>query len=1055
MAALPDSNSSDGDDEDFEGFIVSPEEKASYRVWSRKRRASNAFDSDSESEDDDDKEDEEEDGEDEESEELDAVLGDVNLHESGEETPSSNTDQCPVCLMSLKEQLLGTPNNCPHVFCYECIQEWSKNANTCPVGRKPYTEILVHASRKGPVLQRIPVEERIVEDELEDDPTYCELCGLYDREERMLLCDGCDNGYHMECLTPPVEFVPIEEWYCPTCSTQQEGYGNPEGFPQEGHREGGLREVPRGRPRGRPRGSTSRRISVSERTAPARRARTVASTRGRGRTRTAQGRVRARSSSRGRGRGGSSRGRSDSTTTGRKRKRKKKRNKNKKRTGTSSTRKEKKSSKGTTVKGRKRRRVIEEDEVSPFIYEPVRRGRTVHARLLESLNATGPSAEPGRSPSLGRAPFPNRIEPSSSFSLFGNAYALYDFDDREDTRETARTEVQGTVLSSASTNPDVLGSIFQNLDSLHSPGVQVARDGKLVKSTDQRSTKDVKNRDAKSVSNMDEIKNEVDLEIEQRPDVVGNLLDDEEKRTKTMNSVKHSSSGKQDDKQGKIEIISDELSPSNSSEKNYAVSCRKLSDAGDIQDSSRGSSNSSPPLIPLSLKPTLSGFRIPKRSSISEDKPNQTPSRFHGGSSSANQIRSKNFSVISNFKIPKRTSLSCEGNPTEALSDTVYTKRVKSVGQAGATLSSSTVKPANTSFYGLSQDKVVSQSCPKSKDTESSRIYFNSVMTRKDSRSKSPTVPGVTSVTGVTKCHANNVTSVTHRHTTSSRAAALCVTSTRNTTASTTKAAGAYHCYNKTINISPPLSKTVPIINQPPTEKEQRRSNIEIIRMLNEKQKSMRKQMLGDRKCTSVSGDLAGARALQQKGLCVSEKSPKCGIAALPIAVVKPSLHTPNAQISSSSSVRCNSLENSPVKSIASGIIDAHSGNTQEFKKVRSEFDSPASLGCEISGSGVGLGVGAFKRDREVETGAHCDREQQRKLGIARLQRHEQIVDEVKLALKPFFRHEEITKDEYKIIMRKSVEKIKESSSSVDRERVSRLVKKYIKKIKGDKFSGW
>lgn len=44
--------------------------------------------------------------------------------------------------------------------------------------------------------------------------------------------------------------------------------------------------------------------------------------------------------------------------------------------------------------------------------------------------------------------------------------------------------------------------------------------------------------------------------------------------------------------------------------------------------------------------------------------------------------------------------------------------------------------------------------------------------------------------------------------------------------------------------------------------------------------------------------------------------------------------------------------------------------------------------------------------------------------GIARLQRHEQIVDEVKLALKPFFRHGEITKDDYKVIMRKSVEKV-------------------------------
>ena len=74
------------------------------------------------------------------------------------------------------------------------------------------------------------------------------------------------SSYHMECLTPPLEFVPIEEWYCPTCSNQQEGYENPEDLPQEGHREGGAREVPRGRPRGRPQGSTSRRVSVSERT---------------------------------------------------------------------------------------------------------------------------------------------------------------------------------------------------------------------------------------------------------------------------------------------------------------------------------------------------------------------------------------------------------------------------------------------------------------------------------------------------------------------------------------------------------------------------------------------------------------------------------------------------------------------------------------------------------------------------------------------------------------------------------------------------------------------
>ena len=53
-------------------------------------------------------------------------FGDVTMQNSGDEMSSGNSDQCPVCLMSLKEQLLGTPNNCPHVFCFECIREWAK-----------------------------------------------------------------------------------------------------------------------------------------------------------------------------------------------------------------------------------------------------------------------------------------------------------------------------------------------------------------------------------------------------------------------------------------------------------------------------------------------------------------------------------------------------------------------------------------------------------------------------------------------------------------------------------------------------------------------------------------------------------------------------------------------------------------------------------------------------------------------------------------------------------------------------------------------------------------
>lgn len=50
------------------------------------------------------------------------------------------------------------------------------------------------------------------------DPTFCEVCGRSDREDRLLLCDDCDDGYHLECLEPPLETVPIADWYCSSCA---------------------------------------------------------------------------------------------------------------------------------------------------------------------------------------------------------------------------------------------------------------------------------------------------------------------------------------------------------------------------------------------------------------------------------------------------------------------------------------------------------------------------------------------------------------------------------------------------------------------------------------------------------------------------------------------------------------------------------------------------------------------------------------------------------------------------------------------------------------------
>lgn len=46
----------------------------------------------------------------------------------------------------------------------------------------------------------------------------CKICQRTEDEDVMLLCDKCNRGYHMFCLTPPMQEVPADDWYCPSCT---------------------------------------------------------------------------------------------------------------------------------------------------------------------------------------------------------------------------------------------------------------------------------------------------------------------------------------------------------------------------------------------------------------------------------------------------------------------------------------------------------------------------------------------------------------------------------------------------------------------------------------------------------------------------------------------------------------------------------------------------------------------------------------------------------------------------------------------------------------------
>ena len=57
------------------------------------------------------------------------------------------------------------------------------------------------------------------EPESEEEGAACEVCGSTSTTvpSKMLLCDGCDRGFHCLCLEPPLYQVPKGEWYCPDC----------------------------------------------------------------------------------------------------------------------------------------------------------------------------------------------------------------------------------------------------------------------------------------------------------------------------------------------------------------------------------------------------------------------------------------------------------------------------------------------------------------------------------------------------------------------------------------------------------------------------------------------------------------------------------------------------------------------------------------------------------------------------------------------------------------------------------------------------------------------
>ncbi|XP_011185636.1 protein split ends [Zeugodacus cucurbitae] len=150
--------------------------------------------------------------------------------EAGFNSDSSSNElleKCPICLLTFRQQEIGSPVTCAHNFCASCIEAWSKNVQTCPIDRIEFDRIIVRDNFENRrIVREINVDpnkiskELVLDDEADgddEDVTYCEVCNSPEREDVMLLCDECNQGYHMDCLTPRLTQIPEGSWYCDNC----------------------------------------------------------------------------------------------------------------------------------------------------------------------------------------------------------------------------------------------------------------------------------------------------------------------------------------------------------------------------------------------------------------------------------------------------------------------------------------------------------------------------------------------------------------------------------------------------------------------------------------------------------------------------------------------------------------------------------------------------------------------------------------------------------------------------------------------------------------------
>lgn len=90
--------------------------------------------------------------------------------------------KCTICIESAVKP--SRPDSCQHVFCLECLVEWSNVTNICPLCKSQYKQVFQYDSEDhDKILQKIDISPKKLEwepgesDFLPDFADVCYECG--------------------------------------------------------------------------------------------------------------------------------------------------------------------------------------------------------------------------------------------------------------------------------------------------------------------------------------------------------------------------------------------------------------------------------------------------------------------------------------------------------------------------------------------------------------------------------------------------------------------------------------------------------------------------------------------------------------------------------------------------------------------------------------------------------------------------------------------------------------------------------------------------------------